>query len=139
MAEERGLIAADSRWGGRLRVALVVLAIVLAGQMLTQGVSDDLAEHDPATAVLWRSDSAEALAQLALRQLASQTLNHAAALARRSLNLDPLNAAALSALGLTLDRAGRADQANRAMSVAGAQGWRDPVTQIWLMQHRLAA
>jgi tetratricopeptide (TPR) repeat protein len=110
----------------------------LAGQIVTQGVSDEFVERQPAVAVQWRSDSAEALAQLALAQLASRGPNHAAALARRSLQIDPLNTAALSAVGLTLDRVGQSDQANRAMTVAGARGWRDPVTQIWLMQHRLA-
>lgn len=85
----------------------------------------------------WRSDSSDALSQLALRRVAANDFGHAIRYARRALQLSPLNVVAQSAFGLALDREGQQDRADQILTIAGRRGWRDAVTQIWLFQHRL--
>lgn len=120
-----------------LRFLLVVAAVWTVGQVLTQGVSDELAFDHPAQAVAWRGDSADALSQLALRRLAAGDFRHTAIFAGRALELSPLNVAAQSAFGLALERTGEPKRADQVLTIAGKRGWRDAVTQIWLFQHRL--
>ncbi len=138
-AHSGGLISATSKGGSRLRFLLFVAGLVLAGEILTQGVSDQLAPTRPGLAVIWRSDSADALAALASGELGRSDDAAAIVFAQRSLELSPLRTPALSSFALALDRSGHDPQrAERMMSVAGAQGWRDPVVQTWLVQRRLA-
>ncbi len=138
-ARHRGLVEATSPWGSRLRLLLFVAGMVLAGEILTQGVSDELAATRPGLAVIWRSDSADALAALASEEVGRGQNGAAIAFALRSLELSPLQSSALSSFAVALDRSGKDPQrAERMMSVAGGQGWRDPVAQVWLARRRLA-
>ncbi len=138
-ADRAGLISTTSRWGSRLRFLLFLIGLVLAGEVLTQGVSDELAPTRPGLAVVWRSDSADALAALASAEAGRGQTGAAVVFALRSLELSPLQTSALSGFALALDRSGKDPlRAARMMSVAGAQGWRDPVAQTWLVRHRLA-
>lgn len=116
---------------------LVVLAVWIAGQIVTQGVSDALQIDHPTRAVAWRGDSSDALSQLALRRAAAGDYGRTILYARRALLLSPLNVVAQSAFGLALDREGQHARADQILTIAGKRGWRDAVTQIWLFQHRL--
>jgi hypothetical protein len=118
---------------------LTIALVWLGGQFITQGVSDYFLSSDPELAVLWRGDSADAVAALARERLIGRDRDGAARLAGRALQLTPLNASAMTTYGIAMDELGRQPQADRAMTVAGRLGWRDVVTQIWLLRRLLLA
>jgi len=118
---------------------LTIAMVWLGGQFVTQGVSDHFLTSDPELAVLWRGDSADAVAALARQRLVSHDRDGAARLAGRALQLAPLNASALTTYGFAMDLLGRQPRADAAMFVAGRLGWRDLVTQIWLLRRMLLA
>jgi hypothetical protein len=118
---------------------LTIAMVWLGGQFVTQGLSDHLLGSDPELAVLWRGDSADAVAALARQRLIGRDRDGAARLAGRALRLEPLNPAALTTYGFAMDELGRQPQADRAMTVAGRLGWRDVLTQIWLFRRLLLA
>lgn len=68
---------------------------------------------------------------------ACDDLDRAAALARRALRNDPLDARALTLLGLIAERKGDAARGATLMRLAGTRTWRDPTTQIWLFEERV--
>ena len=68
---------------------------------------------------------------------ACDDLDRAETLARRALQQNPLDARALTLLGLIADRKGDAARANRLMRTAGARSWRDPMTQAWLFSEKI--
>jgi hypothetical protein len=111
----------------------------LGGQFVRQGISDALLASRPELSVLWLGESPDALAQLARQRLASRDAGNAARLAARSLRRSPLNGAALATYGLAMERLDRPRLADAAMTLAGARGWRDLVTQIWLLRRDLLA
>jgi hypothetical protein len=115
---------------------LIVGMIWLAGQILTQGMADHYAPQKPAAAVLWRGDSADALASLAQQRLIARDPDHAALFARKALQRWPLDVAALSTLGVAMDQAGRSQPADAVMTLAGQLSWRDGLAQAWLFGHR---
>lgn len=117
--------------------AFTIAVVWLGGQFVTQGLSDHLLDSDPELAVLWRGDSADAVAALARQRLMGRDRDGAVRLAARALQLAPLNASALTTYGVAMDQLGREPQADAAMTVAGKLGWRDPVTQIWLFRQAL--
>ena len=84
-----------------------------------------------------RGDSADAVAALARQRLTDRNRDGAVRLAGRALQLAPLNASALTTYGVAMDQLGQPQEANRAMSLAGKLGWRDIVTQLWLLRQRL--
>ncbi len=118
---------------------LTIAMVWLGGQFVTQGLSDYFQAPDPELAVLWRGDSADAVAALARKRLVGHDRDGALRLAGRALQLAPLNASALTTYGFALDQLGRQPQADAAMFVAGRLGWRDLVTQIWLLRRMLLA
>lgn len=116
---------------------LTIAMVWLGGQFVTQGVSDSFLAADPELAVLWRGDSSDAIAALARVRLAAHDREGAVRLAARALQLAPLNASALTTYAFAMDQLGRQAQADQAMAVAGALGWRDVLTQLWLLRRRL--
>jgi hypothetical protein len=118
---------------------LTIAMVWLGGQFITQGVSDDYLRSDPELAVLWRGDSADAVAALARERLVGRDRDGAARLSGRALQLAPLNASALTTYGIAMDELGRQPRADLAMTVAGRLSWRDVVTQIWLFRRLLLA
>ncbi len=118
---------------------LIVGAIWLAAQVVSQGLSDEFARSRPGVAVLWRPDSAEALTTLAEQRLLAHDPAHAAQFARKALAREPLDVSALSVLGVAMDEAGYHDRAEQVLSIAGDRGWRDALTQFWLFGDRLRA
>jgi hypothetical protein len=71
----------------------------------------------------------------ALSRLGARDPGHAALFARRALAGAPLKVAALSTLGFAEDQAGEGKAAEQTMQFAGTRGWRDVLTQFWLMAH----
>ena len=116
--------------------ALLVAAIWLAGQFVTQGMADHYAAKTPPAAVLWRGDSADALASLAQQRLIARDPDHAALFARKALERWPLDVAALSTLAVAMDQTAQPKRADEVMTLAGRLGWRDGLTQAWLFGHR---
>jgi hypothetical protein len=86
--------------------------------------------------VLWRGDSADALASLAEQRLIARDPAHAGIFARKALERWPLDVTALSTLGVAMDQAGQSRPAEVVMTLAGRLGWRDGLTQAWLFGHR---
>ncbi len=119
-----------------MQLGLLVLAIWLAGQIVTQAMADHYALTHPAAAVLWRGDSANALTRLAEQRLMARDPAHAAQLARRALEKSPLQVRALSTLGAAWDQAGQAERADQLMTLAGSRSWRDGLAQTWLFGRR---
>jgi hypothetical protein len=118
---------------------LTIAMVWLGGQFLTQGLSDQFLSVEPELAVLWRGDSADAVAALARQRLIGHDRDGAARLARRALRLAPLNASALTTYGVAQEQLGRPRPAAAAVALAGRLGWRDVVTQLWLFRDRLLA
>ncbi|HXQ14012.1 MAG TPA: hypothetical protein VN814_05260 [Caulobacteraceae bacterium] len=118
---------------------LTIAMVWLGGQFVTQGVSDHFEASDPELAVLWRGDSSDAVAALARKRLVGHDRDGAVRLAGRALQLEPLNASALTTYGFAMDQLGHQPQADAAMTLAGKLGWRDVLTQIWLFRRMLLA
>jgi len=134
----QGAAAAPRRalpgWAG---FALALLIVWLGGQFVRQGVSDELLANRPELAVLWAGASPGALSALARRRLAAGDAHNAARLAADALRRSPLNGSALATYGLAMERLGQPRLADRAMTLAGEQGWRDVLTQVWLFRRDL--
>jgi hypothetical protein len=119
---------------------VLALALVwLGGQFVRQGLSDELLASRPELAVLWMGEAPDALGRLARERLARGDGANAARLAARALRRAPLDGPALATYGLAMDRLGDPRAADRAVTLAGARGWRDLPTQIWLMRRDLLA
>jgi hypothetical protein len=118
---------------------MAVALVWLGGQFIRQGVSDNLLEDKPELAMLWMGDSSDAVAHLARYRLQNRDPGGAARLAKKALQLSTLNAPALTTYALAMDAQRRPDVASRAMTLAGQQGWRDLITQIWLFRRDLLA
>lgn len=116
---------------------LAVALVWLGGQFVRQGVSDNLLNDKPELAVLWMGDSSDAIAQLARYRVQTRDPSGAARLAKKALQLSPLNAPALTTFGLAMDAQRQPQAANQAMTLAGQRGWRDLVTQVWLFRRDL--
>ena len=119
--------------------ALTIALVWLGGQFVTQGLSDRFLGDDPELAVLLRGDSSDAVAALARKRLTTHDNDGALRLAGRALQLYPLNAGALTSYGFASDQLGRPGPADQAMSAAGELGWRDELTQVWLLRRDLLA
>jgi hypothetical protein len=118
---------------------MAVALVWLGGQFIRQGVSDNLLNDQPELAMLWMGDSSDAVAQLARYRLRTRDPSGAARLAKKALQLAPLNAPALTTFALAMDAQRQPIVASRAMTLAGQRGWRDLVTQIWLFRRDLLA
>src|SRR5438552_4027402 len=116
---------------------MAVALVWLGGQFIRQGVSDNLLSDNPELAMLWMGDSSDAVGQLARMRLQTRDGSGAARLAAKALQLEPLNAPALTTYGLAEDALRQTAMANRAMTLAGRQGWRDLPTQVWLFRRDL--
>jgi hypothetical protein len=118
---------------------LAVSLVWLGGQFVRQGVSDNLLDDNPELSMLWMGDSSDAIAQLARMRLQTRDPGGAARLAVKALQLEPLNAPALTTYGLAQETLRQTASANRAMTLAGRLGWRDLPTQLWLFRRDLLA
>ena len=118
---------------------MAVALVWLGGQFIRQGVSDNLLNDKPELAMLWMGDSSDAVAQLARYRLQTRDPSGAARLAKKALQLSPLNARAITTYGLAMEAQRQPAIAGRAMTLAGQRGWRDLITQVWLFRRDLLA
>lgn len=125
----------------RLRQAVcLILGLALAWQIVAAGFSARLLRaRDFAAAGRVAPWSAAAPGGQALQALGAGQDGEAAARARQALSIAPVDQRAAGVLGVAADAAGRHDAAFAIMAAAGALGWRDDMTQIWLLNKSIAA
>ena len=117
-------------------VVLVVVGIVWVGwRIIADTAGSNAAATDPETALAWMPSEANALDELAFREFTKSggDLDTARGLAERALRSNPLDARALSVLGLIAERQGDQARADILMRLSAARTWRDTTTQAWLV------
>ena len=124
------------------RIAFAVIAILglmwIGWRIIVSTAAYNLAIADPELAVAWMPE-AGALDALAFREFTKTDgdLDIARSLAERALQLNPLDARALSALGLIAERKGNRARADVLMRLSGTRTWRDSTTQAWLVNQNI--
>lgn len=132
---------------GRLvRVAvLAVVGLCLLWLSVANSVSLVLGRSSPDLAQKIGFPSAEAKARKALRIVGRQPsaspdqINHASQLARAALQREPVNVSAVVALGTIASLRKRDTLANQIFSYSERISRHDTVTQLWLIESRVAA
>lgn len=129
---------AGRSWNARRRIGrlLIVTAAVPAAVGLAVINFGDLAarSRDPVLLAHAAAFSFQSATLVAEAELAAGKAASAARTARHALEGAPLSARALRTLGLAREAQGNATGAAAAMALAGALGWRDTPTQIWLVK-----
>lgn len=129
-AELRRRVAA----GDTASYFLIVGAVVLGWQMAIQ----PLLQRAPVEAAIRLAPGAPlVLRRAAEAELAAGRTDNAAALSRDALVRSPFDVRALRVLGLTEARAGREDQADDILTLAGNWSLRDDPAHAWLVDRRL--
>lgn len=124
----------------RAVIVRTVIAIVLGAWLCWQAAAAGiaaLAERSADARLLAATGSArypEVGSLLAQGMLVGGDATGAAQLARSVVLADPLNDRALRVLGLANEALGRRDAGAAIMRQAGALGWRDTPTQLWLLR-----
>lgn len=120
-----------------LWLAFALLAFA-AWRVASLGLADHYAESHPERAVSWRGDHPEALlkaAEAAAREPARA--GEAADLARRALRAAPLDGRPYRVLGQLAAAEGRTERAAELFTLAARRAPRDPIAQLWLLDHHL--
>ena len=113
---------------------LIVGAVVLGWQMAIQ----PLMQRAPVEAAInLASGSPLVLRRAAESELAAGRVDNAAALSRDALIRSPFDVRALRVYGLTVARAGREDEADEILTLAGNWSLRDDPAHAWLVERRL--
>lgn len=113
---------------------LIVGAVVLAWQIAIQ----PLTQRAPVeTAIRLAPGSPLVLRRAAESELAAGRVDNAAALSRDALVRSPFDVRALRVFGLTEARAGREDEADDILTLAGNWSLRDDPAHAWLVERRL--
>ena len=125
------------RLGALVCAFLVVLW--LAWCVVAQTAALSLVQSDPDAALSFVADQPVALNRLAQRELLNPDSNLDAARqwAQRTLRASPLNARALSLLGLIAERKGNQKSAVALMRISAARTWGYPTAQAWLFDYEL--
>ena len=113
----------------------VLLALIWVGwRIIAQTAAQSLARSHPDAALSWVADQPTALNQLAQQELVDPdgNLDSAREWAQRALRSNPLDARALTLLGLIAERKGDQKSADALMRISGARTWRDPTADAWL-------
>lgn len=113
---------------------LIVGAVALAWQIVIQ----PLTQRAPVeTAIRLAPGSPLVLRRAAEAELVAGRVDNAAALSRDAFVRSPFDVRALRVVGLTEARAGREDQADDILTLAGNWSLRDDPTHAWLVERRL--
>lgn len=113
---------------------LIIGAVVLGWQMAIQ----PLMQRAPVeTAIRLGPGSPTVLRRAAEAELAAGRVENAAELGRDALARSPFDVRALRVVGLTEARAGREDQADEILTLAGNWSLRDDPSHAWLIERRL--
>ena len=121
--------------------ACVVLALIWVGSsIIAQTAAQSQAKSHPDAALSWVTNQPTALNQIVERELANPggNLDSAREWAQRALRSNPLNARALTLLGLIAERKGDQKGADALLRIAGARTWNDPMTNAWLFNRETA-
>ena len=115
-------------------VCAVLVALWIGWSIVAKTAAMDLARSLPDAALGFVADQPVALIGRAQQELAKPdaNLNSAREWAQRALRSSPLNARALTLLGLIAERKGDQKKADALMRIASARTWRDQITQPWL-------
>jgi len=120
----------------RLAICTAV-GLLLGWQIVAAGLSSRMiAKERFAAASLLAPWSARALGRDAAAGLMANP-EQAAARARAGLKVAPLDAVAIRTLALASESRGKAADSFALMTAAGALGWRDEITQLWLYDRAL--
>jgi tetratricopeptide (TPR) repeat protein len=117
-------------------VVCVLLVLLWVGwRVVAQTAAVSLAQSQPDAALGFVADHPGALNRLAQQELAEPdgNLDSAREWAQRALRASPLNARALTLLGLIAERKGDQKNAYALMRIAAARTWRDRATDAWLL------
>src|SRR6266567_1112654 len=118
----------------------VLLALGWVGwRIVAQTAALGLATSHPNVALSWVADEPAALDLLAGRELSKPegNLDSARELAQNALRSNPLNARALTLLGLIAERKGDQESADKLMQLSGARRARDSAAQAWLFNREV--
>lgn len=114
--------------------ALIAGAVVLGWQMAIQ----PFVQRAPVEAAIRLAPASPlVLRRAAEAELAAGRNENAADLGRDALGRSPFDVRALRVVGLTEARAGREDQADDILTLAGNWSLRDDPAHAWLVEHRL--
>jgi Tfp pilus assembly protein PilF len=119
----------------------VLLSLTWVGwRIIALAAGQSLALSHPDAALSWVADQPTALNQLVQRELANPdgNLDAAREWAKSALRSNPLNARALTLLGLIAERKGDQKGADALMRIAVARTWNDPMTNAWLFNREIA-
>lgn len=125
---------AVSPWRFGIGLGVAALSAWIGWRTVADTAAQTMARSDPEAALGWSSSDSDALDQLAQQKLSDPHGNFDAArgLAQRALQANPLDARALTLLGLIAERKGDLKSAETLMQLAAARTWRDWTTQSWL-------
>lgn len=121
------------------RGLLIGVAFALACALLILNLGDLAARtRHPLLAQQTSFASPAAATVAAASELENGNADRAGQLARESLSHAPLSAEALRIFALAAEAKGDLDLTGKAMTLAGALGWRDTPTQTWLIEAYVA-
>jgi hypothetical protein len=122
-------------WRLGMIVSVLLVLTWVGWSIVSQTAARNLAESHPDVALDFVADQHVALNQLAQNELLEPdgNLDSAREWAQRALHSNPLNARALSLLGLIAERKGDQKNADALMRIAAARTWRIQMTDEWLL------
>jgi O-antigen ligase len=116
-----------------------LIACLLAWQVLAVGGARHfLAASRPGSASNFDPWSSRALSRLADAHLVAERGGEAAETARAALAISPIDAAAVRSLAWAEETRGENSRGMALLAAAGNLGWRDTLTQLWLIDASLA-
>jgi O-antigen ligase len=118
-------------------LGLLVILAIASVQAATS--ARELQNERYASASEWAPWSTRAHELRATEALLQNDLREARRSADAAVRLSPINAPAIRTLGMVNLAENRRPQGEQLMGVAAALGWRDPLTQLWVIQAALPA
>src|SRR6516162_7295560 len=124
-----------SVWQLGIVVSVLLVCFWIGWRIVTQTAALSLAQSHPDAALGFVADQSVALIRRAQQELVEPdgNLDSARDWAQRALRSSPLNARALTLLGLIAERKGDQNNADALMRIASARTWRDQTTNEWLL------
>jgi tetratricopeptide (TPR) repeat protein len=135
-----GLVKQEiSLWRLGTLVCVLLVLIWVGWRIIAHTAAQSLAKSHPNAALGWVADQPTALNQLAQQELLDPdgNLDSARELAQRALRSNPLNARALTLLGLIAERKGDQKSADVLMRISGARTLSDPTADAWLFNREV--
>ena len=138
-ADQRAWLFKQEISAGRLAGVVCVLLVFswVGWRVIAQTAALTLVQSHPDAAIGLVADQPVALIQRAQQELAEPdgNLDSAREWAQRALRASPLNAHAVSLLGLIAEREGDQKNAEALMRIAAARTWRDQTVDEWLLNN----